>query len=205
MQSVNCFPDDCILLKACHVSVKKTTGFSQTHWGKKEVPTNFEPTQRIRNTSVSKRKFAVQDCHYYLLVFFKGEGYLCSECNTLSMEYLFCLRSEAYQIWGTSFSQIIRLEKIFCKFMTKSLSFPISMVFNCCCILVFLVSVLLDWISQNNTPGQPQMFLPTASSTLELPPAGSPCKLMRTSGLPKPHDGCKSKFVPSTAHRPPTP
>lgn len=87
--------------------------------------------------------------------------------------------------------------------MTKSLSFPISMVFNCCCILVFLGSVLLDWISQNNTPGQPQMFLPTASSTLELPPAGSPCELMSTSGLPKPHDCCKSKFVPSTAHHPP--
>ena len=86
--------------------------------------------------------------------------------------------------------------------MTKSLSFPISMVFNYCCILVFLGSVLLDWISQNNTPDQPQMFLPSASPTLELPPAGSPCELMSSSGLPKPHDCCKSKFVPSTA--PPT-
>lgn len=89
--------------------------------------------------------------------------------------------------------------------MTKSLSFPISMVFNCCCILVFLGSVMLDWISQNNTPSQPQMFLPTASPTLELPPAGSPCKLMSSSGLPKPHDCCKSKFVPSTAPPPTNP
>ena len=86
--------------------------------------------------------------------------------------------------------------------MTKSLSFPISMVFNCCCILVFLGSVMLDWISQNNTPDQPQMFLPSASPTVELPPAGSPCEQMSSSGLPKPHDCCKSKFVPSTA--PPT-
>lgn len=83
--------------------------------------------------------------------------------------------------------------------MTKSLSFPISMVFNCCCILVFLGSVLLDWITQNSTPGQPQMFLLAASPTLELPPAGSPDELMSSSGLPKPRDCCKRKFVLSTA------
>ena len=83
---------------------KKKIGFSQTHWGKKEVPTNFEPTQRIILLLLKgSLQFEIAVLAFYFS-FLEEKGICALSVILLSMEYLFCLRSEAHQIWGTSFS-----------------------------------------------------------------------------------------------------
>lgn len=128
----------------------------------------------------------------FLPFFSRGERYLCSKSVILYLWSIPFLSSEAHQILYRpyiSFSYIIRrLEKFVRKFVTKSLSFPISMVLNWCSLLAFLASVPLDWISPNHTPSSLLPFLLTASPTLELSPAGSPGQLVSSSGSPKPRD-----------------